>query len=103
MRLARGDALRGGGKLYSLLTGISSRGFCHLIHNPAELIQAGRRNNHIIAAAIHIFSDAQEPASGIFLKGENKCLPLNLDLFRLQRILVHRRLGRAGTVRAMYP
>ena len=48
----------------------------------AKFFQAGGRNNHIVAAAIDIFGDAQKPAPGIFFQGEDKGFPLDLDFFR---------------------
>jgi hypothetical protein len=71
----------------------------HVFQNLAELFQTSGRNNHIVAAAIDIFSNPKKPAPGILFQRKNKGLPFDLNFFRFQGVLIHRRFCWPGAVR----
>jgi hypothetical protein len=58
------------------------RGLDHFFQDFAEFLQASRGYDHIVTASIDVLGNAQEAAPRIFLQGENKGLPFDLNLFR---------------------
>lgn len=59
-----GQALEGSGRFGWLFV----RRLDHFIENPLKLIQTRGRDDDIIAAAVHVFRDAQKPPARIFFK-----------------------------------
>ena len=75
-------------------------GFHHCIDNLFEIFEAGGRNDNVIATTIDIFRDTEEATARIFLQRKYERLAFDLNFFRLERVLLDRRLRRhAGTIR----
>lgn len=65
-----------------------SRCFHHIVQQSLEIFQARSWNDNRITASAYIFSDAEETAANILFQREHKGLAFNLDLVRLERILI---------------
>ena len=62
----------------------------HFIKQLLEIFQAGGRNDNRVTTSADIFSDAKEAAAHVFFQGEHKSFAFNLDLVRLESVLIDR-------------
>ena len=75
-------------KAVSGLGSIAGRQFVRslddFIQHLPEFVQPGGRDDDGVVATGDIFGDSQQPSAGVFLEGEYKIFPLDLDFPGLQ-------------------
>jgi hypothetical protein len=69
------------------------RSLYHFLQKLFEIVQAGGRNDDVVASSADIFGDAQKSSTRIFLERKDEGFALDLHLSGFERIFVDRWFG----------